>query len=593
MTILAALNGYHRRLEAKGKAPGYGYASQPISYAIALTPDGEPVGVTPLIDTSGKKPRPRSLPVPRPEKRASNIAPNFLWDKTSYVLGVTATPSDRTAQLHDAFKALHEEALADTKDEGLAAFLAFLRRWAPDRFDAPPFTAEMCDANIVFRLDGELEFLHDRSAARTAWTRHLAAQSASEARCLVTGETAPVARLHPAIKGVYGAQTSGASIVSFNLDAFTSYGKEQGANAPVSEHAAAAYTTALNTLLARNSVNRVQIGDASTVFWAEAADVGEAAAEAAELLFAHVLAPPTDEGEAVRVGDVLDKMARGRPLKEINLKLEEGTRFYVLGLSPNAARLSIRFWHADTLGGLAERFREHWRDLWIEPTAWGRRPPSIHRLLYETAVQHKAENIPPLLGGALTRSILTGERYPRPLFTTLITRIRADRTINGLRAAMLKACLVRDARKEGKKEDVPVSLNREESNAGYRLGRLFAVLEGAQRAALGNINATIRDRYYGAASATPASVFPILLRTAGHHLSSMRKGDKGGLAHWMEQEIGQIVGGLGASLPRNLRIEDQGRFAIGYYHQRFAGREAAPEDASAATADATEDDSEA
>ena len=593
MTILAALYGYYGRLEAKGEAPVYGYASQPISYAIALTPDGEPVGVAPLINASGKKPRPRRLDVPRPEKRTVNIAANFLWDKTAYALGITAAPSDRTGREHNAFKALHDDILASTDDKGLLALLAFLRRWTPDRFAAPPFTADMCDANIVFRLDGEREFLHDRAAACTAWTRHLAARSADEAQCLVTGEIAPLARLHPAIKGVYGAQTSGASIVSFNLDAFTSYGKEQGANAPVSERATAGYTTALNALLARESRNRVQIGDASTVFWAEAAEVGEAAAEAGERVMSFLMAPPTDEGEAIEVANIVDKMARGRPLKEIDLKLEEGTRFYVLGLSPNAARLSIRFWHADTLGGLAERFRQHWRDLWIEPAAWGNKQPSIQRLLYETAVQRKAENISPLLGGALTRSILTGDRYPRPLFTALITRIRADRAINGLRAAMLKACLVRDARKAGKKEDVPVSLNREEPNAGYRLGRLFAVLEGVQRAALGKINATIRDRYYGAASATPASVFPILLRTAGHHLSSMRKRDKGGLAHWMEQEIGQILDGLDTSLPRNLRLEDQGRFGIGYYHQRFAERKAAPEGASAATGDTTDDDNEA
>jgi len=242
----------------------------------------------------------------------------------------------------------------------------------------------------------------------------------------------------------------------------------------------------------------------------------------------------------------------------------------VLGLSPNAARLSIRFWYEGTLGDLARRFREHWNALTIEPTPW-RTAPAIWRLLYETAAQRKAENISPLLAGELMRAILTGGPYPRALLSAVVMRLRADRDVNGMRAAICKACLIRN------REDVPVSLDRNEPNPGYRLGRLFAVLEAAQRAALGKVNASIRDRYYGAASATPASIFPVLLRNAGHHLSNLRK-DKGGLAHWFEKEIGEIVDGLDSKLPHNLRIEDQGRFAVGYYHQRFTKRADAPGD---------------
>lgn len=573
MTVLSALNSYYDRLAKRRAVPPYGFSYENVSYVIELTADGKAVNVIPLIDTTGKKPRPQRILVPRPEKRTSGVAANFLWDKTSYVLGVTETPTNRTSQEHAAFRALHEEALAGTNDEGLSALLAFLAGWTPDRFDQQPFLPEMRDSNVVFQLDGEHGLLQDREAAKTVWARLLSTEVGEEGLCLATGEMAPSARLHPAIKGVLGAQMAGASVVSFNLDAFTSYGKEQGANAPVSERAAFGYTAALNKLLERGSPNRVQIADATTVFWAEASERGEDSAQAAEGLFSILVDPPApdDAQEAAQVRDVLEKIEKGRPLAEVKPDVEDDTRFYVLGLSPNAARLSVRFWHESTLGEMAERFRDHWAALSIEPTPW-RTAPALWRLLYETAAQRKAENIPPQLAGELMRAILTGGRYPSALLSAVVTRFRADQDVNGMRAAICKACLVRQG------EDVPVSLNREEPNPGYRLGRLFAVLESVQRAALGKVNATIRDRYYGAASATPASVFPVLLRNTGHHLSNLRKGDKGGLAHWFEREMGEIIGGLDARFPSNLRIEDQGRFAVGYYHQRFTKRADAPDD---------------
>jgi CRISPR-associated protein Csd1 len=579
MTILSALNNYYDRLAKKDAAPPYGYSYENISFAIELSAAGRAVNIIPLIDTTGKKPRPQRILVPQPVKRTSGVVPNFLWDKTSYVLGATVSASDRTLQEHTAFKALHEEALKDSDDEGLRALMTFLADWTPEQFNQSPFHQDIRDSNVVFKLEGERGFLHDRSAAKAIWERLLSAELGEEGLCLVTGNTAPVARLHPAIKGVWGAQTSGASIVSFNHDAFTSYGKEQGANAPISERAAFGYTTALNKLLERGSLNRDQIADATTVFWAEAKERGEDTAEAAEGLFSILVDPPApdDEQEAAQVRDILDKIQKGRPLKEAKPGVEESTDFYVLGLSPNAARLSVRFWYEGTLGDLARRFCDHWAALYIEPTPW-RMAPSIWRLLYETAAQRKAENIPPLLAGELMRTILTGSPYPRALLSAVVMRLRAEpsascRYVTGMRAAICKACLIRNG------EDVPVSLSRENSNPGYRLGRLFAVLESIQRAALGKVNATIRDRFYGAASATPASVFPILLRNTGHHLSNLRKGDKSGLARWFEKEMGEIIGGLDDQFPRNLRIEDQGRFVVGYYHQRFSKREDAPEEA--------------
>lgn len=573
--ILSALSDYYQRLleqSTDGISP-FGYSQEKISYEILLSPDGAVVGVNDIRDVTGKKPSPRSLSVPQPEKRTSGIKSNFLWDKTSYVLGVSGKDSGRTALEHTAFKELHLQALAGENEPGLQALVKFLKSWKPEQFQAPLFNEEMLDSNLVFRLDGNLQYLHESPAAQIARAKLLTNGESREGLCLVTGQQQPLARLHPAIKGVNGAQTAGASIVSFNLDAFTSYGKSQGANAPISEQAAFAYTTVLNHLLRRDEHNRqrLQIGDASVVFWAQSTDASQATQ--AEATFWSMLEPPSDDGqEAEKLRSVLSAVAQGRPLRELDPQREEGTQLSVLGLAPNASRLSIRFWETGSLETFARRLGEHFQDLRIEPLPW-KTAPAIWRLLYATAPSRdgkaKAEDVPAHLAGEMTRAILTGRRYPRSLLATLIMRMRADGDISGARVALCKAVLARESRLGGKTnhEELPMSLDKEAGNPGYRLGRLFAVLESAQRLALGDkVNTTIRDRYYGAASATPAMVFPMLLRNTQNHLSKVRK-DKPGLAVNLERDIAEIIDGLQSQFPRSLRLEDQGRFAIGYYHQ--------------------------
>ncbi len=575
--ILQALNRYYQRLlerQEPGLSP-FGYSPEKISYEILLARDGAVVQVNDIRDTSGKKPVPRMLNVPQSEKRTVDIKSNVLWDKTSYVLGCSAT-SRRADKEHEAFKALHLKVLADEKDEGLVALRTFLQNWTPEQFQLPYFRSDMLDTNMVFRLDGERLYLHERPAAQALRAR-LGADEDSETLlgvCLVTGEVQLLARLHPPIKGVNGAQSSGASIVSFNLNAFASYGKTQGENAPVSELAAFAYTTVLNHLLRRGGHNRqrLQIGDATVVFWAEAADADQAAA--AELLFSDALDPPTDEQEAEKVRRALDAVAMGRPLRDIDPKLHEDTRMYVLGLSPNAARLSIRFWEVGTLGRLVRHLAQHEQDIRLEPLPW-KKAPSAWRLALATAPSRKkqdryeasAADIPPQLAGELMRSILNGGRYPGSLLANVVMRMRSDGDLSGMRVAMCKGVL---SRNHESSEEAPMSLDKQSTYPAYLLGRLFAVLENVQRSALGGqVNATIRDRYYGAASATPASVFPMLLRNTQNHMSRLRK-DKPGMAVTLERDIQEIVSGLAESFPRSLRIEDQGRFAIGYYHQSQA-----------------------
>jgi CRISPR-associated protein Csd1 len=564
MSILASLAKAYERL---ADAPPFGFSTEKISFLISLNDDGSPAG--PPVDMriqNGKKPLPRGLAVPASFKRPG-VTPRafFLWDNTAFVLGVSANEDKDCEPRRRAFRDLHLEALKDTDDTGLLALRAFLKNWVPNDFERLGWPEGMKDQNVVFALEHERlqRMIHERPAARSLWARLSAEGEKPQATCLVTGEKAPVARLHQAIKGVWGAQVAGASIVSFNLDAFTSYGHEQGHNAPVSEAIAFAYTTALNKFLEAGSPNRIQIGDASTVFWADASEAE--AAEEAEGLFAALFSDIDEAAQAAKVGVLLKKIRLGQPLKECAPELEEGVRFYILGLAPNAARLSIRFWLENDFSTIAGNYQRFVSDMQLDPPP--RDPyPALWRYLAETAVLGKRENVPPSLAGEWMRAIVTGARYPLTLLSTVLMRLRADKDVNALRVGILKALLIRNYEWE-----VPVALDPDNTDKGYLLGRLFAVYEHVQTAALGSkINATIKDKYYGAASAQPRKVFSLLEKGSANHLSKVGKLSPGRKVN-LEKQIGEIMDVMqpGADpFPASLSTEEQALFGLGYYHQR-------------------------
>jgi CRISPR-associated protein Csd1 len=568
MTVLQALDRYYYRMADRGDVPEYGFTYENISYALCINRDGSISDVIDLRSSSRGKPKSRRLMVPRP-KRTSNIQSNFLWDKTAYAFGVDSGKSKRLDKEHQEFKRYHNQLLSHLDSEHARAFLAFLEGWRPELFLQTPFRSEMLDQSFVFCLAGEHCLLHEVPLLRQQWLSILEDPEAPIRMCLVTGQQEAIETGHPIIKGVDAAQTSGAYLVSFNDTAYTSYGRPKDAtNGPVSKAAAARYGAALNQLLERAaSRNRIRIGDATVVFWADSSGVGEGAAAAAERAMAAWCEPLAsgeddhDAEEAVKLRDALALLAQGRPIEDLGLGLKPGTRFYVLGLAPNAARLAIRYWLEDDFSAFARRLADHHRDLLIDPAPW-RSPPSIQRLLVRTtALQQKFDNIPPLLAGEVARAVLTGARYPRALLAAAITRLRAgDNPGSGWHAAAIKACTNRS-----EEEKVPEALDPANRNPAYQLGRLFALLEAAQYAALGRVNAPIGDRYYGAASATPARVFGPLLRGLRNHLSDARKRGRGS---WIEPRIIEIIRQLPAELPRSLRLEDQGRFAVGYYHER-------------------------
>ncbi len=574
MSLLAALNRANDQLSRDGKVPVFGFSTEKIGFILSLRRDGT-LACPPIDwrDGSGKKRRPRPMAVPEPPKRTSGIAPNFLWDKSAYVLGVTAGEGKRLAREHQAFIDFHTTLLQDSDDIGLRALLAFLHAWRADAFDAQPWTddikAAIKDENIVFALESERQdgvFLHDRPAARAIWARHISADEQGDGLCLVTGTRGPIARLHGSIKGVYGAQSSGAALVSFNLDAFTSYGHEQGANAPVSAAAAFGYATALNKYLEKGSANRLQLGDAATVFWAEAEtpDLRTTAEAFFTLSMANEIDPAVEANN--RVKPILDAMRQGQRLSQIRPDLAKGVRFYVLGLAPNAARLSVRFWLEDDFGDFADRYQKFLDEMRIEP-------PDRHdgialwQYLREIAVLGKSENIPPNLAGEWIRAILAGTPYPLSLLSAVLIRIRADQTVNARRVSILKAVLIRN---RSLTKEAPVAFDADNRNKGYLLGRLFAVYEHIQTAALGRLNASIKDKFYSAASAQPRKVFPLLDKGATNHLAKLGKQRPGQRVN-LDKHLSEIMQAMTPGddpFPAAFSSEEQALFALGYYHQR-------------------------
>lgn len=575
--ILQALTAYYEQLVRQGKlsAPGWDDSFK-VSYELRLNDAGQLLRVVPLLTekTVGKKTvlAPRAMRVPAHVKRASGIAANFLCDNSTYLLG--ADEKGKPERSADCFKAcakLHHTILDGVDSPAARALLAYFDSWDPAQAAAHPLLAEQWkeitgNANLIFgyeAADHSHSFVNDDPAIQNAWQAHYNDRSADSdmGQCLITGKYAPIERTHPNISGVPGAQSSGAALVSFNAPAFCSYGHEQGDNAPVSKYAAFAYTTALNRLLAdRNHCKHV--GDTTILCWAENAEPVYQDAMSMFLFGA-------DEATGIQESDVqaaLKRLSAGQTVPFLEKELSPDQHFYLLGLAPNAARLSVRFFLRDTFGSFAQNLQKHAEEMEIDCSEKEKfRTLPIWAVVNETTrtVPGQPAKPSPQLAGDLLRAVLTGGRYPATLLNGVTLRIRAEQTVTRGRAAVIKAYYLRNYPTELNKEVYTVSLN-ETTNVPYLLGRLFSVLEAVQKAANPGINTTIKDRYFNAACATPGMSFPTLLRLSQKHLRKLNDG----LATHYDKQITELMAQLPESgFPARLSLPDQGKFTIGYYHQ--------------------------
>lgn len=584
--ILQALAAYYERKRAADPdaTPERGFENREIPFVIVFSSEGEFRNIEDTRDSTAGRKKGRIFLVPKAKKRASAIRANLLWDKPEYALRLApeaveelgrkkyrtaggeelekkvARFAKRVHEQHRAFREKIEEVFGpDPDDIGLQALLGFLEAGRGDRAWAHPTWPEVMSttgANVGFRLSGDTKLICERPEVVKGIQKAVASDAPS-ARCLVTGEEGSIARLHPAIKGVWGAKPSGADIVSFNLSAFETHGRKQGANAPVSEEAAFAYTTALNLLLHRDSPTNAHVGDTSIVFWAEE---GNEVRDLAGALFG-------DDQE------VLDDPDRGVDrLRAVYAAPKQGAlpgggrgeQFYVLGLAPNAARLSIRFWRPTTVEGFAGAVLRHFEDVEVVRPPRAARYPSVAKLLRAIAVPGKDAKIRPNLAGGVVDAILTDQPYPWHLLSAAVQRARAERDVSPDRAAVIKGCLIRAVRHSANDPEVSVALDEGNENVGYRLGRLFAALERVQERANPGIQSGVRERYYGGASATPTAIFPTLMKLKNHHMAKI---ENPGAVVNLERLLGSILDGV-ENFPPVLSLPDQGRFALGYYHQR-------------------------
>lgn len=567
--ILQALYDYYQRKASdpeSGIAPE-GFEWKEIPFVIVIDRQGRFVTIEDTREGDGSKKRARQFLVPASVIRKSAIKANLLWDNAEYALGANPRDRDDVAERHALFRLRIDETFPQIENDSLYALAKFLAcdplHQVSQANQVAPLWKEILDTNafLTFRVEGDgFATVCDalRSEIIMANDRRAISNSNKKDRCLITGEITDIAQLHPAIKGVRGAQSAGAALSSYNMASFTSWGKEQNLNAPIGQKAVFAYTTALNTLLGKDSRNKVQVGDATTIFWAEKH------CQLEDDFFSFWSINKDDPDRDIKVVETL----LNSPLTGATAA-ESSTRFFVLGLAANSSRLVVRYWFAGTVGQLSERIRQHFLDLKIQESGRDRGSYALFFLLADIAVENKIDNIPPNLAASVMRAIFTGGPYPVTLMQQAIRRIRTGRDVKQTQAALLKACLnrrVRHAPYDTEKE-IHVSLDPTNQNIGYRLGRLFAVLEKIQEDAQPGINATIRDRYYGAASSSPVSVFPQLLKLKNHHVAKL--GNPGHRINH-EKRLAEIIDGMPVDMPAHLALEDQARFAIGYYHQRQA-----------------------
>lgn len=576
--ILQRLVNYYDRLASDPNDPMTppGFSREKISFALVIAPNGSSAELIDVRDQQGKKFFPTIMAVPdRGGRSGTSLKPNFLWDNTGYVLGRdTKGNAERSRQVSESFRDFHLKMAEIIEDEELAAVAKFLAGWSPDRAETFPLFPEAIDKNIVFRIKGKTHFVHQSPAVVRQWKAPVPeGETIVTGQSLIGGDIGPIARLHPMISGVKDAQTMGAAIASFNLDAFTSYGLEQTYNAPVSIQDAFKYTTALNRLL-ENRHRRIQLGDATVVFWAERPTMLE---DVADAVFGDAPppkpdAPAEDIERARQVRTFLTQIRDGHAAGQ-TISPDSEVGFYVLGLSPNASRISVRFWIPSTVGEMQQRLAQHLRDMELIGARPDDPPVVIRRIVQATGRAeftggsfkgYDADAVPPLLAGAVARAVFQGTPYPPMLLGQMLNRIRADGHVSHVRVATIKACLVRNSRLNPEPKEVPVALDTNRTDPAYVTGRLFALLEKIQSDSLGgDLNATIKDRYFSSASATPGTVFPRLIRLSQHHLAKMETGQK----VYYEKLLGEVMNKLNG-LDSHFNLEAQGLFAVGYFHQR-------------------------
>lgn len=565
--ILQALVEHYECLAQQEKVDREGWCKAKVSYAVNLSREGRILNILSVKteEDRGKKKIwvPVQMKVPEMVTRSSGILANFLCDNSKYMLGIDADGTNqRVQECFQAAREKHLSLLRDTEGEMAQAVRLFFETWEPEKAaeceEIREKWEEITDGgNLIFCMG--MDYAQEDPQIQEKWeySRSLSSEEEKTGICLVTGKETHISRIHKTIKGVPGAQSSGAALVSFNAPAFESYGKEQSYNAPVGKYAEFAYTTALNYLLGQKEYV-FPLGDSMIVFWAENAE------ETYQDAFFLCAEPRQDNAEEIK--GFLKNLTMGRSVLFEGTVLNPEQKFYILLLAPNAARLSVRFFYQDSFEHILKNLSAHYDRISMVKPLWETRELlGVRELLFETVNQKsKDKSAVPNMAAFVLQAILSGSRYPQSLYTNTLIRIRAEQgKVTWGRAGIIKAYLIRNT--DWEEGENYMGLNEESRETSYILGRLFAVLESIQMDASVGIKATIRDRYFNSACAAPASVFPVLMKLKNSHIKKLER-DKGNAKIYYEKILTELMGKL-TEYPRRLSLEEQGKFILGYYHQ--------------------------
>lgn len=577
--LLQSLVKLYEAWAEKGEIEKLGWNPVKISYGISLDEEGNVDEIIHLKTNApkGNKEIPSLISLPMPVKRSVGVASNFLYDNVTYVFGYdNSNKSDRAKQCFDCFRNVGNKVLENTDDEFSTVIKKFLQKDYSEFENLSDLLTNLnCTettvddilnkgANLLLMPLGK--FPTDSKAICESWNSYYEHSDAPKGVCLVTGKDDHIAKLHPVIKNIRGAQAAGASLVSFNATAFNSYGKENGYNAPVSEYAAFAYASALNKLVSDND-HRVFAGDTTVVCWTED---GESAYQD---VFAGIF-NSDDEVKQKDLHDTILSIVNGNEVKWEGIPLNPSNNFYILGISPNSARLSVRFFIQNTFGKVMENLLKNQQRMeMVKPGFEKFNYIPLWRILGETVnKKSRDKKCKPHLAGDVLNSIINDYNYPSTLYYGILGRISAEQNINWVKASVLKAYLLKNYDSKYK-EEITVDYNENSNNKAYLLGVLFSNLEEIQNTANPGIKSTIRDRYFTAASSTPSRVFPILIDLAQNHI---KKIPNVGAKVNCQKMLTETMSKLGDKFPNRLKLDEKGMFQLGYYQrtqERFTGKE--------------------
>ena len=567
--ILQALCDYYDR--KTDDLPPFGFEEKAIPFIVIINEKGQFIQLENNSEIENGKIVVRPVRVPKASGRSgakSYETAYCLWDHYGYIAAQPklAKPGDtpKEKEIEDArkqhvsFKKVIAELRKDLpNDSGVRAVDLFLN--SADEIEKLKSNEvwqeclKIKGCNLSFRVSGE-SYLVCQSEQLISWVKQqpLPKSDTEEGFCLITGDKSKIVRLHSVVSGV---NQKPAPLAAINEPAYTSYGKDKGFNFPVSAESSFKYAAALNHLLRKSSPTKFRIAETSYVCWSEKTSE-------LETTFSFIFSDMPDDPDkgAAAVNSLFSSIHNGA------YQAKDGKdKFFVLALAPNSARIVVRYWDVGTIASFSENIAKWFSDLEIIGVDHYGYPP-LKKLLRATALQYKDDNIPPNLPADVIRSILSGSRLPDTFMQSVIRRIKAEQgSVTYNRACILKAYLNRKYRlSTTNQRELTVSLNKDEKRIGYCLGRLFSVLEKLQQDAQPGINATIRDRYYSSASSTPKTVFGTLMRLSTHHLKKL---ENPGWRINAEKRIGEVME-LIVEFPSHLNLENQGLFAIGYYHQK-------------------------